>query len=178
MRPDDDTQVTFSCSGKQGALLYLPFPAEREDTVALGDFGKWIVKNIHDCMRLAEERGLGVSRMEDIILVTGRHLARSWARAVFSETRGGGQVSFCARVSGNSVVHLEERNVSGAQLDLGPNGEVCHCTITRVSTRAEKLWPDTRTLGSTREPMHIHSRVPRRPRPEYLAKASWTGRTS
>ena len=133
MRPDDDTQTTFSCTGRQGALLYLPVPAEREDTVALGDFGKWIVKNIYDCMTLAEERGLGVSHMEDIVLVTGRHLAKSWVRAVFSESRGGSQVSFCARVS-NSVVHLEERNVNGAQLKFGPNGEVCSCT------RTEKLW--------------------------------------
>ena len=143
MSPDDDTQVTFSCSGRQGALLYLPFPAEREDTVALGDFGKWIVKNIHDCMRLAEERGLGVSRMEDIILVTGRHLARSWARAVFSESRGGGQVSFCVRVSGHSVVHLEERNVSGAQLDFGPNGRVGSCTIIRSQPVLRNRGPDT-----------------------------------
>ena len=104
--------------------MYLPFPAEQEDTIALGDFGKWMVKNIDDCMRLAEERGLGVSHMEDIILVTGRHLARSWARAIFSDSRGDAQASFCVGVSGNSVVRLEERNVSGAQLKFGPNGEV------------------------------------------------------
>jgi hypothetical protein len=80
-------------------------------------------------MRLADERGLGVNRMEDIILVTGRHLAKSWARAVFSESRGGAQVSFVVKVSGNSVVRLEERNVSGAQLKFGPNGEVGFHTI-------------------------------------------------
>jgi hypothetical protein len=80
-------------------------------------------------MRLAEERGLGVSRMEDIILVTGRHLAKSWVRAVFSDSWGGAQVSFGARASGNSVVHLEERSVSGAQLTFGPNGEVGPCKI-------------------------------------------------
>jgi hypothetical protein len=82
-------------------------------------------------MRLAEDRGLGVNRMEDIILVTGRHLARSWARAVFSESRGGARVSFCVQVSGDSLVRLEERNVSGAQLKLGPNGEVGFCIIIR-----------------------------------------------
>ena len=141
IRPDDDTQVTFSCSGRQGAgaLLYLPFPAERKDTIALGDFGDWIVENIDECMRLAEERGLGVSRMEDIILVTGRHLTRSWVRAVFSDSWEGAQVSFCVRLSGDSVVHLEERKVSGARLKFGPkspNGEVCFCTIC-VSIRAE-----------------------------------------
>jgi hypothetical protein len=143
MRPDDDTQVTFSCSGRQGALLYLPFPAEREDTVAHGDFAKWIVKNIYNCMRLAEERGLGANRMEDIILVTGRHLAKSWVRAVFSESREGAHVSFGVRESGDSVVHLEERNVSGAQLTFGPNGEVGFPTIFRPQPVLINYGPDT-----------------------------------
>ena len=129
IRPDDDSQITFSCSGRQGALLYLPFLAEQEDAGALGDFGKWIIKNIYECMRFAEERGLGVSRMEDIILVTGRHLARSWVRAVFSDGRPGriAQASFCARVSGESdsgIVHIEERDTSGAQLTHCPNSRV------------------------------------------------------
>jgi hypothetical protein len=117
-------------------LLYLPFPAERQDTVALGDFGKWIVNHIYDCMRLAEERGLGVNRMEDIILVTGRHLAKSWARAVFSETRGGAEASFVAQASpsGSPIVYLEERNVSGAQLEFGPSGEVGFCVILKDSS--------------------------------------------
>ena len=124
MRPDDKTQVTFSCSGRQGALLYLPFPAEREDTVALGNSGKWMINNVYNCMRLAEERGMGVNHMEDIILVTVRHLERSWVRAIFSESWGGADVSFVAQSSGGSAVHIEERNVSGAQLEFGPNGEV------------------------------------------------------
>ena len=135
MRPDDNTQVTFSCSGRQGALLYLPFPAEREDTVARGDFEKWIINNIYNCMRLAEERGLGVNRMEDIILVTGRHLARSWVRAIFSESRGGAEISFIAQTSGGSVVHLEERNASGAQFEFGPSGEVGFYIIFRIKRR-------------------------------------------
>jgi len=88
IRPDDDSQVTVSCSGKQGALLSLPFPAACEDTIAQGDFGRWLAKNIDCCMKVAEDLGLGVNRMEDIILVTGRHLARSWINVAFSDTRG------------------------------------------------------------------------------------------
>jgi len=123
-RPDDNEQITVSCSGKQGALLSLPFPAEREDTVTRGDFGKWLVRHINDCMWIAEELGLGVNRMEDIILVTGRHLARSWINAIFSECSGRAQVSFVARVTGSSSIHLEERNAAGGDLKLGPSGEV------------------------------------------------------
>ena len=111
-------------SGKQGALLSLPFSAEREDTVTRGDFGRWLVTHIDDCMRIAEELGLGVNRMEDIILVTGRHLARSWINAIFSEYRVRAEVSFVAQVTGDSSIHLEERNASGGDLKLGPSGEV------------------------------------------------------
>ena len=129
IRPDDDAQATVSCSGTQGALLSLPFPAACEDTVAQGDFGKWLVKNIDCCMRVAEALGLGVNRMEEIILVTGRHLARSWINVVFSESRVGAQLSFVVRVSGDSGVHLEERSATGGDLKLGPGGEVGLRTI-------------------------------------------------
>ena len=124
MRPDDSTQLTFSCIGRQGALLYLPFPTDREDTDTKRDFEKWILENIYDCMRFAEDRGLGVNSIEDIILVTGRHLARSWVRAVYSDSRGGAEFSFVARASGSSIFRFEQRNVRGAHLDFGPSGEV------------------------------------------------------
>jgi len=144
IRPDDDAQVTVSCSGRQGALLSLPFPAACEDTVAQGDFGKWLVKNIDCCMQVAEDLGLGVNRMEDIILVTGRHLARSWVNVVFSESRGGAQLSFVVQASGNSGVHLEERSATGGDLKLGPSGEVGFCTIFRLHLLIKIHWLDIR----------------------------------
>lgn len=106
--------------------MCLPFLADHEKTVAHGDFSKWIVKNIDDCLRVAEESGCGVSRMEDIILVTGRHLARSWISVAFSEILGEtrSQVSFRVRASGDSNVHLEELDVRGGELKLGPSGDV------------------------------------------------------
>jgi hypothetical protein len=78
-------------------------------------------------MRVAEDLGLGLNRMEDIILVTGRHLAKSWVNVVFTESRAGAQLSFVVQASGNSGVHLEERSATGGDLKLGPSGEVGHC---------------------------------------------------
>ena len=127
IRPDDrdEAPVTFSYSGRgKGALLYLPLLAERHDTVARGDFGEWMLENIDTCFRVAEDLGYGVERMEDIILVTGYHLAKSWVSVAFSESRGGSQVSFGVRVSGSSGVHFDERNVNGRGLKFGPGGEV------------------------------------------------------
>jgi hypothetical protein len=115
--------VTVTCSGRQGALLSLPFAAEREDTIALGDFGKWLLNHVDDCMKIADDLGLGVNRMEDIILVTGHHLARSWVSVLFSGSRAG-QVSFLSQVSGHSGVRLQERCATGGDLRIGPRGEV------------------------------------------------------
>jgi hypothetical protein len=105
-------------------LSYLPFPADREETSAHGDFRKWMLKYIDDCFKIAEAFGCGVNHMGDIILVTGRHLARSWVNVAFSGSSGGAQVSFKVQVTRDFHVDLEERDVSRAELKLGPNGEV------------------------------------------------------
>jgi hypothetical protein len=128
IRPDD-APVTFVYSGKQGALLYLPFPADRKETIARGDFSKWLVKNIDDCLKVAEYLGCGINRMEDIILVTGRHLAKSWISVAFSESRGNSEVSLRIRMSGDSGVRFVVQDVSGGELKLGPTGAVGFCTI-------------------------------------------------
>jgi hypothetical protein len=70
--------------------------------------------------------------MEDIILVTGRHLARSWANVAFSESQSGEQVSFGATTN-NSGVDVEWRrsreDARGVAFNCGPSGQVCCFTI-------------------------------------------------
>jgi len=96
--------------------------------VARGDFGEWILQNIDVCFKVAEDLGCGLNRVEDIVLVTGLHRARSWVNVAFSENRVGAQVSFGVRVFGNSGVHFDEQYVSGRGLKLGPSGPVSFCT--------------------------------------------------
>jgi hypothetical protein len=67
--------------------------------------------------------GLGMTRMEDIVLVAGCHLARSFANIAFSEARGEEQVSFGIRVcSVSTTSHATQRSTvkasSLARLDL------------------------------------------------------------
>jgi hypothetical protein len=178
IRSDDDSTFTVSCSGKQGALLSLPLPAEREDTTARREFGQWLVKHIDVCVKLADDLGLGINRMEDIILVTGRHLARSWVSVLFSEFRSGAQVSFLAKPSGNSGVRLQERSMSGGDLKLGPSGEVSPPSPPFVPfffpalRQSAESFPILRgMLEFTRESMHIPARVPHHPHHERLAGA-------
>jgi hypothetical protein len=123
-RPEDDSEVIFSCYGKQGALLSLPVPAQGEDTVAFGDFGKWMIKHIDSWFAFARGLGLGINRMEDIILVTGRHLTKSWVNVAFTQRRRDSGVSFDVQVSSHGHVALEQQYVHGGDLKLGPTGRV------------------------------------------------------
>lgn len=147
--------------------MYLPFLAERQDTVARGDFGKWMLQNIDACFKAAENLGCGINRMEDIILVTGLHRARSWVNVAFSENRVGAQVSFGVRVFGNSGVHFDDKYVNGRGLKLGPSGAVSFCIMLSFSRHADKS-TQPEPAG---KPNHFRSRIPCRSHPEHVAKA-------
>ena len=119
-RPDD---VSFSCPTGRGAVLSLPVSAQREDTVALGEFAKYIVKHIDQWFAFAQDRGTGISRREDIVLVTGRDLARSWANIAFQKGDGDVTVSFELQVFGDSHVKWKA-TPRGVAYKVGPSGEV------------------------------------------------------
>jgi hypothetical protein len=106
-------------------------PALRRDTLARGDFGKWIVTHIDLWYAFTRRLGLGITRMEDIVLVTGCDLTRSSANIAFLQGCGEGRVSFGVQVTnvqGTDVPKIgwqfppEERQ--RVELKLGPNGQV------------------------------------------------------
>jgi len=68
-------------------VLSLPVQVSCEDTVALGDFGKWIIAHIDIWFSWAQQLGVGINRVEDIVLVTGAHRTKSWTNVVFLERR-------------------------------------------------------------------------------------------
>jgi len=103
--------------------LALPVPAQSEDTTALGAFGDWMVKHIDAWYAFSRGLGLGIKRMEDIMLVTGRHLAKSWINVVFTQGHRKAGVSF-NQAFRDSRVYLEQKYVRGGVLKLGPIGEV------------------------------------------------------
>ena len=83
--------------------------------------------------------------MADIILVTGCHLARSWANIAFSESREEEQVSFGVKVSG--VCNVEWRfppeDVQGVALNLGPSGKVRFGAFSRLYRHRESSWTNS-----------------------------------
>ena len=108
---------------EQGAVLALPMPAQRKDTVARKAFAKCIIKYIDEWFAYARERDLGISR-EDIILVTGRDLTKTWATIAFQER--GEQIGFGVQVAGVSDATWEftPQGAQGVAYNLGPSGQV------------------------------------------------------
>ena len=98
-RPRDPGEVSFSCRGKQGAVLSLPIEAKRENTVVRKDFGKWMIKHISLWFAWVQNIGLEIDRMEDIILVTGTDRARSWANVAFLGGQADARASFGVEVA-------------------------------------------------------------------------------
>jgi hypothetical protein len=92
-----------------------------------------MVKHINTWFAFARNLGL-VHQMEDIILVTGCDLTRSWTNIAFLGGRADAQVSFGVEVKGsttNSSIKFQSSpgrvRVRGAVLHHGPQGPV-RCT--------------------------------------------------
>jgi hypothetical protein len=109
-------------------VLSLPVTARREDTLAQGDFGRWIAKHIGSWFAFARGLGLGIEEMEEIILVTGCDRARSWTNVAFLGDQVDARVSFGVNVEGpDTSINFQflPENARGAVLRLGPEGTVC-----------------------------------------------------
>ena len=106
-------------------------PAQRKDATARAAFAKCIIKHIDEWFAFARERNLGISR-EDIILVTGCHLTRTWATIALQE---GEQVSFGVHVSGVSDVMWQFMR-EGAQELLTILDRVARCVSVYWQSRA------------------------------------------
>ena len=106
----------------------------REDTLARGDFGAWIVKHIDRWFSFARGLGLGIKQMEEIILVTGCDRTRSWTNVAFLGNEHNAQATFGVKVTHDGpATSIEWQSlpelVQGAVLQRGPNGTVRWRTI-------------------------------------------------
>ena len=132
--PGCPVEVSFSCKKRRGAALLLPVKAQREDTVARGEFAEWMVRHIDNWFSYAKRLHPGIERMDDIILVTGRHRTRSWTNIAFMESQGSVrspmQVSLRVHVSESPSTRVSvDWNFpcepgQGVVLNMGPSGEV------------------------------------------------------
>ena len=128
-------------------------PAQRKDTRARKAFAKCIIKHIDEWFAFAQECDLGINR-EDIILVTGCHMTRTWATIAFRQE--GEQVSFGVRVSGvsDAMWQFTREGAQGVAYNLGPSGQVRFSFLNK--TRQPEVMVNFFKSGPTGESMHIY----------------------
>ncbi len=85
-----------------------------------------MIDNADACLAFAQERGLGVNRMEDIVLVTGHHRVGTSANIAFSKSEEKRRIALEVAISGRP----EESNVEwqlargwgpGVAFNVGPS---------------------------------------------------------
>ena len=105
-----------------------------------------MVKHIDTWFAFARKLGM-VHQMEEIILVTGCDLARSWTNVAFLGGRADAQVSFGVEAKGpsnNPSINFQfsPGRVRGAVLRCGPEGTVCSTPFETIADFETALWHD------------------------------------
>ena len=118
------------------------------------------MKHIDSWLAFAGKLGVVIDQMEEIILVTGCHRAKSWANVAFLENQVDAQVTFGMKVEGpdnNIEFQISRGNVHGAVLRLGPEGTVRLYPLDTI----DDFGITTRlcTLEPARESMYIYPRI-------------------
>jgi hypothetical protein len=154
--------------------------SRRENTLLRNVFGPWMVKHIDTWFAFARNLGL-VHQMEEIILVTGCDLTRSWTNVAFLGGRADAQVSFGVEVRGptsNPSINFQfsPGRVRGAVLRCGPEGTVCFTPFETITDF--NLGTTLCSLEPARKSMCIYPRISCCPFHILLAKASQSGRWS
>jgi hypothetical protein len=110
----------YYCPGR-GALLYLPHGGQHKDAIRKRPFQDYIRDNVESWFSWAQENQLGVERMEDIIIVTGCTLAKSWAAAAFVDNEGAAISLGCSPLeNGASFVWTKNFGFSMHHNSCGP----------------------------------------------------------
>jgi hypothetical protein len=127
-------------------VLSIPIQAQRQNTLAQGDFGQWMVKHIDNWFAFAQRLGLGIAQMEEIVLVTGYDCTRSSMNVAFMEGEGDARALFGVQAVDGPDEWIRWRfspdRVRGALLNQGPQGKVRRYFTLPRTAKLKKPWHD------------------------------------
>jgi hypothetical protein len=105
-------RVTYRCRGL-GAILSLPRGGCHEDAITTRVFQEYIQNNVINWFSWARKNGLGVQRMEDLILVSGCTLVTSWGTAAFVDPTVNAEISLESKTLSNGGTDFVWSNIQG-----------------------------------------------------------------
>jgi hypothetical protein len=147
---------SFSCNQKQGAALFLPDDANRKDAINYRDYKQYMLRNIDAWCALDDVQRLELE-MEDLILVTGRDLAKSWLVAAFAGDDAGGSIQIGIEgpvgTAGLSVgASVSWQNARSVEYHWGPYPNI---TVANPPTGSEQV----QHLSSSSSSDQLHPRT-------------------
>ena len=98
---------------KRGALLSLPNGGYHEDVIRAQAFEDYVQHHVDCWFTWAQKNRLGVERVEDLILVSGRTLVTSWAVAAFLDDTMDAEISLASRTLNNGGASFVWSNIRG-----------------------------------------------------------------
>ncbi len=102
-----------------------------------------MIKNIDTWFAFARSLGLGIKQMEEVVLVTGLHLTRSWGNVAFFEGQVNGQASLGVEVVHGPEVSIKWKfspgSIRGGVRSSCPGGKVRHFVRDPKTTLASFL---------------------------------------
>jgi hypothetical protein len=99
-----------------GALLSLPKGGHHEDVIRAQVFEGYIQAHAESWFTWAQKNRLGVERVEDLILVSGRTLVTSWAAAAFMDDTMDAEIFLASRPFNNGGSSFVWSNIQGRVL--------------------------------------------------------------
>ena len=117
-------EVSFSTKRTQGAVLVMPHPASSEDVLTSRLYAEYMGGNC-DCWLAYATRTRGCEvKMEDLMLVTGRDLTKSWIATAFTDKSVEGSIKLDVNVGaiGSARITTSIRcvDIQNAQYNYGP----------------------------------------------------------
>ncbi|KAI0285688.1 hypothetical protein BC826DRAFT_113392 [Russula brevipes] len=154
--PNDFEGLTYKCPGV-GALLSLPHKAVREDTIRTKVFEDYIRDHVASWFAWSQKNRLDVERMEDLILVTGCTLAKSWATAAFCDPTANSQVSLSVQSHDDGRASFTWRSIHGSVMNDNsrhdPNIPHPNQCVFIKGFRAKRAWFRTKLIRAAAEPL-------------------------
>jgi hypothetical protein len=156
--------VTYKCRGR-GALLSLPNGGHREDVIRTKAFEDYIRDHIISWFTWAQKNKLGVERMEDLILVSGRTLVASWAAVVFVDNNMEAEISLASRTHNNGGASFVWRKIRGPVVHHNSRFDPVRfpgCVYSACTDFFFIVWKEKSTQDGS---MRLHQGLPRKSHP-------------
>ena len=93
--------------------MSLPNGGQHEDVIRAQVFEDYIQAHVDSWFTWAQKNRLGVERVEDLILVSGRTLVTSWAAAAFVDGTKDAEISLVSRTFNNGGASFVWSNIRG-----------------------------------------------------------------